>query len=747
MDNFDALALDELKLLNEQIGNLALSKGNQPKKSKAEIQNDKNLALMAKLQKREEQLSKKKKKLHEIQQTQLDQAKAATEQYKQDLDDEKKAQEKDRKNSRAGKKADAKKVRETGGMWKNIGLSFKEIPGDMTNKLAGSLSSKGGVFGSMAGHALKKIPMLGMALAGIGTAIGWVSGKFMNLLDATNSLTLAGVNSQGGLLGVADSANALNMQFSEYADFASKYARTMNIAGKGFSTSLESVSSGMLAVGFTTSEAAEYLGGYLETQRLSGLLSKQSVAQQLSAGKELATQTLLLAGQFGTSTDEINSGIIKAYDDPLVKAAMRSLPASVKNAFDKSMAFFSAAAPELADGLAELMGSVAPQLTDTYKTAMAAGVPGVANAMAGFAQEMKNGANEEQARRKLLKKLANTDIKILRIRASLGDANAKAVLGQIMAAREAQEAMKAHTAENYTALGFSAKMRQMWQAFGKLGDRFFSALMKGIDGVDKTGITKLMKGLGDAVNDASEWVLKFFSDKGGVGNIGNILGTGINIAIEWIQYAARMFIASMQGIRSFLETIQMLDTEDEVNDKITKREATIASSEKKIKEKKDSTVKVNGKGIKWIDSYYGKQELAGLAEYKAKLAKLKEEKASFAKPTSAFSTQRSLLDAKEKQQKTAKVGTPAIDHLTNQGKKSEAEAEANKDSAKKETAENIIKNNTEQNVQNPPQRLSPLQLTEADLKKLAAMDTNNALMSNLVQGQQKMNKMVFNLGL
>jgi len=394
-------------------------------------------------------------------------------------------------------KAEKDHIKEHGSLMKQAGLGMVELPGkigkSISSKFSKSLGPASGAFDALAATS----PKAAIGIASLGVVAGAAYGKLMNMIDTFGDVSKSGVRMEGGIGGTIQASANLNMSLSKFAEMTTQYTRTMNKVGiKGFTKTVSTMSTGMRQFGYTTSESAEFLAGYLETQRMQGVLGQQSEAQRASSAKELMKQTDELSVAFGTSKDEILSGLNKAYDDPQIKATLRSLPQEAQKAFRKSQVFLNAASPALASSVAEMVGSAVPTMTSSFQTAVQAGVPGVATAMQEYAQKIKDGTETEADRRKMLQKMAHADVGILRIQAAAGNASAQAMLSQVMAAKEAEEQYATETPAEAKKRRLdqetAAAVKTVREQFAVFGDKVMAGLLVAFPG----GVENLTKKIG-----------------------------------------------------------------------------------------------------------------------------------------------------------------------------------------------------------------------------------------------------------
>jgi hypothetical protein len=415
--------------------------------------------------------------------------------------------------------------------------SFDEQALASVNK---SFASNLGPLGKGFEDFAKNNAVLGTSIAVAGIAVGAFAGKVMNVLESFDSLAKSGVTVGGGFAGLMTASAGLNMSMDQFASLATEHARTINKFGiQEFQAGALGIRDSMMGLGLTTSETSEYLADYLETQRLTGAMAQMSGNQQAQAAQRLMSQTDSLAVAFGASREAVLDGVVKAYDDPMIQATLRGLPQGAKEAFDKSMAFFSASVPAMADSIQELMGSAIPQMTDAYQNAMQAGVPGVATAMMEFTNNIKAGMDSEEARNKLLSKMATQDTHRLRILASAGDENAKSMLAQVEQAKQAMEARKLETEAEKKARLENQKsasgVRQAFEQLGTFGDKVMAGLLGSLGG--SGGVEAGVKKLSGVVSDFANWLgdtaipsaIKFGEAMGpvvsGLGLVGSAIGS------------------------------------------------------------------------------------------------------------------------------------------------------------------------------------------------------------------------------
>jgi len=507
-----------------------------------------------------------------------------------------KKQEKNAKDEKA-------RIAVAGSVMQKMGSTVSNAMESVTSKIT---AGGGGTFGKLT-TGISKLgvggQVVGAALGGLGIVVGWTAGKFMNLLEATSDLTKSGLAVRGGFFGVAKSATNLNMGFAEFAEFATKYTRTMAIAGSKFTTSVKAVEGTMLGVGMTTKETAEYMAEYLETQRLSGLLTKSSVSFQMSSGAELAKQQQRLATAFGKNVKEIQNATKGAYDSSQVQAQVMAMTArsgkDIKGAYDNAIAAFSVTMPELGPMFSEIFGAAQPHATKAYQDLLALGGQDAADALVNVANATKAGLPTEDLVMKLKDKLAALDIdpnSSTRILAQFGEGG-EMFLNSVLAAKRAEavassKELKDALDKRNAGLEESARIRNMFDQFSNLGNKFFTALLKGINGGEEgTGIADMFGAISKAGNDLATWFTNWIENNGGIETIGTVIGKmmdSLSNFVNWLMALPNTFDSIMNTMSFGLYTTreeatenvsdQNKDTEGLKND-LAERKKLLASGE------------------------------------------------------------------------------------------------------------------------------------------------------------------------
>lgn len=396
-------------------------------------------------------------------------------------------------------KAQREALMEYGTLGQNVATFAANVPTDALESYNTKLSKKLGVVGKTLGPLSKKSMIAAAGLGTLAVTIGAVVGRLAATIEISGDLAKSGVVFNQNIGQIAGTAASLNMSLEEFAGLASTNARTFNLAGGRLVKETGRASSELRSLGLTTSESAEFLVGYAERQRRLGLTEFIGTQRQTMAASSLLSATNELSSTFGTSVDEIQDSLSKAYDNPMVRSAIMSLPKNlqqgVQETFDKQLAFMSASSPQMADMFTDIFSASAPQLSESFQQAVQAGTPGIANAMANFANQVKSGnlseAQAEEERMRMLKTVAGANVDMLRVQASAGNSAASAMLEQVLAAREAvkqqEEFNKLSPQERQARLEqaqsqrqSAARLREFSESIKNLGTKIIGGFLQGL---------------------------------------------------------------------------------------------------------------------------------------------------------------------------------------------------------------------------------------------------------------------------
>jgi len=337
-----------------------------------------------------------------------------------------------------------KYIKEYGTATQNIKMFAANLPNNALSSFNDMMSNKMGKLSPAFEFVSSRSALAAASLGLVAGTAGVLAASVMNTLETFSDLSNSGVYVTGGLSNLIKTSTSLNMSLDEFTGMATQYARVFNTSAKGLSKNINTVSKNLRVYGFTTKESAEYAAQYLDNQRKLGLFNTIQNANTRKSMSELALSSKQLSVAFGVSKEKILDGVATAFDDPMIQATLRSLPVNARKAFEQSIATFTAASPYLADALTEMVGSVAPQVTDTFQVAVQAGMGNVATQMAEFANGIKSGTLVGEQRRKaeqrLLKALSEADTDRLRALVAGNNQAAASMLQAVMQAKQSAEA-------------------------------------------------------------------------------------------------------------------------------------------------------------------------------------------------------------------------------------------------------------------------------------------------------------------
>ena len=300
-----------------------------------------------------------------------------------------------------------------------------------------------------------------LAAAGIASAI-------MGNIDTFDNLYKSGVNMMGGMAGASNGFEALQqmtilsgVRFTELSKIMEKYSSAVNIYGAGkFVKTMVGASAGLKQFGYTTQEAGDLLGAYLQSQQGYSNISSRTQAE---------TQKDLVA--FGSSISMLSlaTGVSREKMIQNIDAISHSVTATLlvgqvgKQASGEILKFIGSLKDKnVGEDIAAMMTDTVPALNKTFQTFAKAGMGAFGQEYMQFSKGLR-GLDAETQRERLADfgKVHETELRqrmqFLNTQALSGNAEAGAAAAKIQAMLDEAQNYKKLTKEEKDKLAATAE--------------------------------------------------------------------------------------------------------------------------------------------------------------------------------------------------------------------------------------------------------------------------------------------------
>lgn len=214
---------------------------------------------------------------------------------------------------------------------------------------------------------MKQIGRSALVLTGLITAVTLVSKALYESYQALHKLADFGLDGVTSMTNLSKSAAAAGMGVGEYADMliangaviqqlSSKYENGQLVFAK-LTRDAYTASKEFLLFGMNTAKVTEYMAEYLDIQRMTGMLTKQSLAEQATAGALFIKQVDEFAGIMGKSRKEILKDSKAMFEQVDVASIMNSLEGASKASFTEFVTLASSVDKEVGDMMSAMIGN------------------------------------------------------------------------------------------------------------------------------------------------------------------------------------------------------------------------------------------------------------------------------------------------------------------------------------------------------------------------------------------------------
>lgn len=373
--------------------------------------------------------------------------------------------------------------------------------------------------GGLAGLVSAIIPSLGVlkrALVGLTTVV-------FQLKDTYGALYTQGLMFEDGMGALMRSSARLAASSQEYAGIISEYSLVIRDKGiKSFtdmSLSVFKATQEMGGMNITLAESAEFLGMFLEQQRVAGVRNVMTQREQAQAAAENIERFTSLSRVMTVAREEIANTIDQVTRMETMIGFMRQMPEetratvmeSVRNA-SGALAALGPMGQQLAGDLGQMVSRPVSAMAENFGPMMAA-APQVGGEMMRLAEQVRNGNVQAEDQFDIMSNLGNAIERNegrLHMLASVGDQTAQQMLSMVPQIEEFKDQF-----ENRAAFEREMKRRDAMQEALQEGQemwgRITNALRQGLAVLLETeGFKKIVRVLSAQVtifsNNIEGWV-------------------------------------------------------------------------------------------------------------------------------------------------------------------------------------------------------------------------------------------------
>jgi hypothetical protein len=239
----------------------------------------------------------------------------------------------------------------------------------------------------------------GMGL--VGSLIGQVISSVKKISGTLKNLAETGIRVEGGLVEFAGAMASTGMTMEALTALSEKYSNVMVSKGVTgivkLTTQVGELSGGLARYGLTTADATEYVAEYLDQQRLVGVFSRRSQAEQTRAIKENVERLTAYSKILGISRKQMEESSKKMLDrDDLQRMFFTMAPEERAKALDSfktiSTAFGSLGPPgeKMLEMFTDMAAAPIPQASESFRM-LAQVSPEMAMQFADMVDDMKAG--------------------------------------------------------------------------------------------------------------------------------------------------------------------------------------------------------------------------------------------------------------------------------------------------------------------------------------------------------------------
>lgn len=278
----------------------------------------------------------------------------------------------------------------------------------------------------------------------------------------------------------------------------------------GFSKAIrdKALTDGLFGLGVTTEELNEYLGTYLERQRLADTREIMTEQNVLASTIAYTKQLDILSKVTGQQRQLINETIKDQQSDAILQRALTGLTEEQKIQANQFLAVLKNVNPELANNAKVLMETGAP--LNEFGDLLVGTNPQLGGILTNFKDLLREGKSVPEilgmisaTSKDFNQSFGQAELAFGSL-AEVGDTNMQLAALNIAAAKAAEEQQKQQSALNALLTPFNEEMRKLKTAFANVQTEFLSKITPAISGVTdflKTDFTNVVSGIGNFLTD------------------------------------------------------------------------------------------------------------------------------------------------------------------------------------------------------------------------------------------------------
>jgi hypothetical protein len=374
-----------------------------------------------------------------------------------------------------------------------------------------AVANKFGTLSNAAGKLSSNLASVAKAF-GAGGALMAIATQLDKTTDTYRELNAVGQSFGGSMLAMHQAAAGAALPLEQFAEVVKKNSVVMATIGqKAFFDMGKQVRASMTDVGMlgmTTAQLNDFMGEYMETQRLYGNSSSAINDKTASTMKTLMTETQKAAEMTGMNRDALAKATQDVLRDTTLRAKMLQIGANGTDAFSVSLqktttyltALPGIAGQELSKMLAQSVGRGSALMADQTAMFAEAGMLGVTDLMDNLARKVQagtaTGEDVAEFNRKFVAE-GKRNMESLRLQASAGNKAAQQAIEMISEMEAVSKKNPVDPAKQKAMtnmmLNFSEIVNQI---SGMIRGKFLEGLekvLKGFDGFTETETFKKLE--------------------------------------------------------------------------------------------------------------------------------------------------------------------------------------------------------------------------------------------------------------
>lgn len=397
------------------------------------------------------------------------------------------------------------------------------------HKTTQDVTKQMGEFKKKAEESGKALAAMSIAAGAVGTIVGALSSTISESIDTYRQMANVGQTFSGSMMEMHIAAAEARLPLEEFAKAVSVNSKAISTIGtKAFSDlglGLRSSLREFGMLGLTTENLTEYLGDYLETQRLYGGLQNINQQQAVESMQQLAIETTKMSALTGVERKKIMERTQEALRENSMRSYMFMQSGKDMTAFSQSMqkvtTYFAGLPGEAGDTMSRMLsqtvGRGSSLLSDDMQTFVQAGMFGVTDMFDQMARKIKAGtASDEDIfnfQQQFLKQ-GKANMASLKLQADLGNESARKVVNMITEMENLDGKKKEEIKKQAETTQFFLNLQDtLKRVTGFIKEQFmkgFLAVWKGFDQAGSSGLfEKLTSSIGGFAERFGTWVAEF----------------------------------------------------------------------------------------------------------------------------------------------------------------------------------------------------------------------------------------------